>query len=271
MQEEVLEIWGHQIPMRLMSPADAEYLSRFKTAPPPPVEALWKEMDDIWHELALDNRAPLGSQRIADYYRHPVWILNGLYSASDEASLQHRRLIAEFVHSLGALRIGDYGGGFGQLAICLAEANPVASIEIIEPFPSAVGRSRIAHLPNVEISAALGTGYDVLVAQDVLEHVEDPIALALALTAAVKPDGHLIFANCFYGFIQCHLPRTFHLRHTFPFVLRAAGLRYLGPLPQAGHIQVFQKTGDVNVTAVRTRERISSVVGRVLNLREILR
>jgi 2-polyprenyl-6-hydroxyphenyl methylase/3-demethylubiquinone-9 3-methyltransferase len=271
MEEELLEIWGHRIPMSLLSVNDAQYLSRFKLAPPPKVEALWREMDDVWHQLGLDNRKPLTTQRIADYYRHPVWILNGLFSASDGASLAHRQTIADFVSANASRRIADYGGGFGQLAIALAKTNTESTIEIVEPFPSALGQSRIVPWSNVKMVSTLGKNYDALIVQDVLEHVEDPLGLAMELAAAVKPGGHLIFANCFFGFIQCHLPRTFHLRRTFPFVMREAGLKYLRTLPGASHIQVFQRVGTIDPAQVRQRERISSVIGPLFNLIDLRR
>lgn len=267
MNNKTFEIWGHHVPSYLLSSEDMDYLDKYRKSAPPPVEILWAEMDRIWDQLALNNKAPLKNQPIADYYRHPVWILNGFYSATDIISSKHRDSIANFVLSSGARKIADYGGGFGQLAISISESSSSSLIEIIEPFPSEVGRYRTSQYPNIKICPELGEGYDVLLSQDVLEHVEDPVALAMDLIASVKPEGYLIFANCFYGVIKCHLPSTFHLRHTFPWLMKMAGLKYLGTVSGANHAQIFKKIGGVNHKAVRIMETISKFIGPMLNIR----
>src|SRR5690606_22485283 len=112
---------------------------------------------------------------------------------------------------------------------------PRARIEILEPFASALGRAAIAPFSNVTFAAEFGEPCDVLVAQDVLEHVEQPIDLAIRMAQAVKPGGYLIFANCFWPVIKCHLPQTFYLRRSFRFVMRGLGLEFVGVIPGAEH------------------------------------
>ena len=79
--------------------------------------------------------------------------------------------------------------------------------------------------------------FDIVVAQDVLEHVEQPVDLAMEIAGAVRPGGTVALANHFEPVIACHLPRTFHLLHTFRFVMRAFGLRYQGVIEGADHAQ----------------------------------
>jgi len=82
----------------------------------------------------------------------------------------------------------------------------------------------------------------------------------------VHEGGIVVFANCFYPVIHCHLPSTFHLRHTFPIVMNALGLRYVGRVDGASHAQVFERTGRLDLGRARRAERISRILGPVLNL-----
>jgi hypothetical protein len=148
--------------------------------------ALWTEMDTIWDSFGLDNRKPLRNQPVSEFYAHPVWVVNGLFSAADPESLRHRIAIAQYaVEKLKVSSVANYGGGIGELA-------------------------------------------------RQIEHIEDPIGVALRMIEATRFDRHLIFANCFYPVIKCHLPGTFYLRHTFCIVMKAAGLDYVPDCLQCG-------------------------------------
>lgn len=258
------ELWGQKFPADLVTHNVSEYLAKYSAAPPS-VEEVWKEMDTVWDKLALSNDSPLLGQPIGDYYSHPVWVLNGFFSASDPDSSGHRDAIVNCVSSLGGKRVADYGGGFGELAIRLASKLPDSSISIIEPYPSAIGRYRTSKYSNILISSELGQDYDVVIAQDVLEHIEDPIGLVVKLSEALKPGGHIIFANCFYPVIKCHLPSTFHLRYTFSWVVKAAGLLLIQSVPGAAHAQVFRKVSNVDQQEIRKKERYSKFIGLALN------
>jgi 2-polyprenyl-6-hydroxyphenyl methylase/3-demethylubiquinone-9 3-methyltransferase len=139
-------------------------------------------------------------------------------------------------------------------------------VTIIEPYPSEYGRARFADVQQVNYAADLGVGYDAVIAQDVLEHVEDPVALAYKLAVSVRPGGELIFANCFYPVIRCHLPRTFHLRHTFALHMSAMGLRYTGCVPSCPHIQIFQRgIIEPDLNRARQVETLSRLLGPIIN------
>jgi 2-polyprenyl-6-hydroxyphenyl methylase/3-demethylubiquinone-9 3-methyltransferase len=112
----------------------------------------------------------------------------------------------------------------------------------------------------------LGTAkYDAIVAQDVLEHVEDPVQLAHAIANGVSVGGYLIFANSFLPMIKCHLPATFHLRHTFSWVMKKMGLIYVGRIDGANHALVFRRVCEVNLKSARHAEKISNRIGPILN------
>jgi len=229
---------------------------------------LWAEMDAVWDSLGLDNRKPFRDQPVAEFYAHPVWVVNGLFSAADPESLRHRIAIAQYaVDKLKARSVADYGGGSGELArqISIASANAVR-VDIIEPFPSNSGIEMAAAYPNVAFQPAFRTQYDLVVAQDVLEHIEDPISVALGLIEATRFDGYLIFANCFYPVIKCHLPRTFYLRYTFRIVMKAAGLDYAGRVAGAPHVECYRRVRQIDRQAVSRADRLMKACGPALNV-----
>jgi 2-polyprenyl-6-hydroxyphenyl methylase/3-demethylubiquinone-9 3-methyltransferase len=192
--------------------------------------------------------------------------MNGVFTALDPVSASHRDAMARYLGEAGAKLIADYGGGFGELARAITRVNSNAEVFIVEPYPSRVGLEHLRCEPNIKFVSNLSAGdYDAIVAQDVLEHVADPIGLANEIASAVRVGGMVVFANCFYPYIQCHLPSTFHLRHTFPRVMKALGLRYLGSVEGALHVQVFRRTGALDMVRARHAELISRILGPALN------
>lgn len=266
-QLEVREItiWGYAIPNNWLSPVETEYL---KSLPEnlPSMDWVCHELDRIWKDMRLDNHIALNRQPIGAYYGHPVWLMNGLFSLCDSASFLHRVAIAKYLGDSGVKMVADYGGGFGQLALCIAAEIQDAEIYIVEPYPSKVGIERLRGEPKIKIvSNLIVDKYEAIVAQDVLEHVEDPIKLASEIASSIRIGGKVIFANCFSPVIQSHLPSTFHLRHTFPFVMKALGLRYVATVNGAAHAQIFERVGELNLPKARKAEIVSKLLGPLLN------
>ena len=260
-----ISIWGYSIPCECLSVAEAIYL-RDMPLDLPTVDWVCEELDRIWNEFGLDNRSELQQQSIGAYYGHPVWVMNGIFSVRDPASQSHRTAIARYLQGAGVKLVADYGGGFGELARAVARAIPDGEISLVEPFPSLVGVEGLKSVPQIKLVSSLSTeGYEAIIAQDVLEHVEDPIKLASELAGSVHIGGKIIFANCFYPVIQCHLPATFHLRHTFPIVMKALGLRFVGLVDGAVHAQVFERVGQLSLSNARRADKVSRLIGPVLN------
>jgi 2-polyprenyl-3-methyl-5-hydroxy-6-metoxy-1,4-benzoquinol methylase len=266
--KDYIEIWGNHISLSLLSEDEIKYLKKFENSQPPDVEIIWDEMNRIWHSFGLNNTISLKDQSIDDFYSHPIWLLNGLYSASDVNSKNHREKISEFIASCESNKIADYGGGFGSLAVNIAKKNPTVKIQVIEPFPSKLGLQRLAEYSNISIVPKLGEGYDLVVCQDVLEHVINPIQLAILLINSVKEGGYLIFANCFHGMIECHLPKTFYLRHTFAWILKSGGMTYAGRMDEVPHIQIFKKDKKLNINSINLANHISRLIGPMLNVQD---
>lgn len=234
------EIWGVNCNYNF-SDKEKEYLMEIPDTTPS-IEWVWAEIDRIWDSLNLNNKISLLKQdKIGEFYSHPVWIMNGLFTEADEISIQHRKNIADFIIINKISNIADYGGGSGILAKTIFNRSKFITIDIIDPYFSKFVNNKSSKYSKVNyLSEFRKSAYDLIIAQDVLEHVENPIELAYKISSHVKDDGLVIFANCFYPVIKCHLPATFYLRHTFKFLMKKMGLSYIGVIPGAKHALIFQ-------------------------------
>jgi len=239
-------VWGKPLDTDSLDNSSSIYLKGL-TQEKPTVEWLWEEMDRVWLDKGLDNKKDFAIQDIGGFYSHPVWIANGIFTCIDKESIDHRKAIKDYLVDIKAQNIADYGGGSGVLAEIIT-ANSDINVDILEPYPFEFfinkykDNTKIKYVNDFESS-----NYDVIIAQDVLEHVENPIEMAYQLSKHVKLDGYVIFANCFCPVIKCHLPSTFYLRHTFRLVMTAMGLKYVGRVKGASHALIFQRKNNLNL------------------------
>jgi SAM-dependent methyltransferase len=188
----------------------------------PTLAEIWQLMGDAWREQGRDP--VLMDERIGKFYAHPVWLLNGLFIERDAQSVKNRQLFTDWGMKHCPLRVADYGGGFGSLASMIGNACPDAVVEVIEPHPHPAAIGRAAATANVRYRPELTGEYDILIATDVFEHVPDPLALVEHTALHLRAGGHYLIANCFWPVILCHLPQTFHFRHSWDAALAAMGL-----------------------------------------------
>jgi 2-polyprenyl-3-methyl-5-hydroxy-6-metoxy-1,4-benzoquinol methylase len=230
---------------------------------------LWRLMDDVWDAMGCDGEMP-DWDLIASYYRHPVWLLNGLFVEADPLSMQHRRAIAGWIAGEAITRVLDFGGGFGTLASLIADTSEHVWVDILEPHPPRIGLERASQRARVGFVSSLHAErepYDCLVSTDVLEHVADPLKLLREMRDVVRPDGYLLLANNFHPVIKCHLPRHFHLRATFELFALALGLARIGRVPDT-HAVIYRKLRSpvqVPDATLRRLERLSRVGFPVLD------
>lgn len=268
MKKNIINIWGYCVPAEALDASTKEYLNALPEERPS-VQWVWIEMDRVWDDIFSQVKTHAESlESLRRYYSHPVWVMNGLFTATDQESIAHRNAIANCVAMLKPKYIIDYGGGFGILAQALAEKLPDARIQIFEPFASPLGRAAIEPFTNVSYSSELADIGDVLIAQDVLEHVENPMDLVIKMAQAVKPGGYLVFANCFWPVIRCHLQETFYLRYTFRFVMRGLGLNFIGVVPDASHAEVYRRNENLNFSKFRKYNKFALIVGGKLSFLE---
>jgi 2-polyprenyl-3-methyl-5-hydroxy-6-metoxy-1,4-benzoquinol methylase len=264
--DDSIHIWGVDLQKKWLSHFELDYLQNLPKERPN-VEWIWKEMDRVWDGLKLNNELPLQQQNIGEFYSHPIWTVNGIFTKTDTLSIDHRKAICCEIERLNAKQFVDYGGGWGGLATVVARDRKDITVTIVEPYQSLIAKEL---LNNEKLSIEWKTSLDakdceLIVAQDVLEHVEDPVFLACKLVAATKPGGAIIFANSFYPVIKCHLPKTFYLRHTFPMVMRVLGMKYVGSLKDARHIQLFLKKDDMQPKLLLGMVFFAKKIGPLLN------
>ncbi len=197
-------------------------------------------IDMVWDELGCDNKH-LDDNKLAQFYSHPVWILNGLFIEQHALSMQHRNGISQWIADNKMRSVIDYGGGFGTLARLIHRKSPETDIVIFDPYSNNSSCKQFPEITSIRFLSAIDKEYDCLIAEDVLEHVPKPIQLLSLMTSYVKPDGYLLIANNFNPVIKCHLPATFHLRYTFDHIAKALGLQKCGTVAGAPHTTIYRK------------------------------
>jgi SAM-dependent methyltransferase len=228
------------------------------------LQDLYQLMDEVWYDFGCDPNH-YDEEKYNAFYRHPVWLLNGIFIEQHEESLSHRLVIAGTIGEKKSAKVLDFGGGFGTLARMIATANPDCSVDIWDPFPPQHGIEACAAYASIRfVSSPLDDSYDALVCTDVLEHVHDPLALLATMVQKVRVGGVLIIYNCFYRVIQCHLPSTFHLIHTFDEFCQLLGLRVEGKTKD-DHATIYVKEADVvpDWKLIRRREKASILSHRI--------
>ena len=229
-------------------------------------------MDYVWDEIGCSNIQP-DRLKLAEFYNHPVWLINGFFIEEHKISLQHRSIISNWIkhHSSEIKLMLDYGGGFGTFARMVSNNCPGIAIDILEPSPSAYAKIKSTKLFNIryisELELAKVSFYDCIVAMDVLEHLTDSLGTLKKLIKYTKIGGYLIFANNFYPVIKCHLPSTFHFRYTFSFFTHILGLKHIAKCAKT-HANIYQKVKSVRCSDdfLKTLEVISNTFFSIFSI-----
>ena len=204
----------------------------------PSLTQIWMLMDQAWEYYRCDPSNI--DEKFSQFYQDPIWLLNGLFVELNHESYDFRALLANYISSIAPSKVGDYGGGFGTLSRLLATSLPTSSIELIEPFPHPLAAELInTKFPNLSIISSPTSDYDLITAIDVLEHVHDPINLAIQLVELVNYEGYFITANCFHSVIKCHLEANNYLSVGWNHIMRSLGLTHVCDI---GYANIFKKT-----------------------------
>jgi 2-polyprenyl-6-hydroxyphenyl methylase/3-demethylubiquinone-9 3-methyltransferase len=159
---------------------------------PPTLEEIWLIMDKVWHEIGCNQSDPFDG-KLEQYYKHPVWVLNSLFSEQDPSSQINRQEIVDWIVSKQDIsNVLDFGGGMGSLARALAIALPNLDIKIYEPSPHpfALGLTQSHH--NIRYTKTIESEYDCIICLDVMEHLLSPLKTLKQLVESTKADGYLI-------------------------------------------------------------------------------
>ena len=239
-----------------LTPSEQSYLlevfKRFNGYPS--LKQMWQLMDEQWVAHACNPHKM--DARVTAFYRHPVWLLNGLFIEQDEQSLKNRHAFTDWVVSQCPMRVADFGGGFGGLARLVGQALPNSQVEVVDPHPHPAAIALAQSTPNVRFVSTLSGEYDLLIATDVFEHVPDPVGLASETASFLKVGGQYLIANCFAPVILCHLPQLFYLNVSWDQSLKVLGLtpgekvqygrvyRWCGGADPASNIDAARKVAD---------------------------
>jgi hypothetical protein len=220
----------------------------------PTLEQMWAAIDFVWFAMGGNKWSP-DPDLLARYYRHPIWLLNGLFIEQHALSLEYREAFSDWVREQGPSRVADFGGGFGTLARMVAAKCPEAEVHVVDPFPNEHAPARLAAFPRASYRSELSGLYDIIIATDVFEHVSDPLALASAVSAHIPVGGRFLIANHFAPSIACHLPATFHFRSTWHFFMAMLGYQAERPVSYGwSYLKVRELT---DFAVVRKWEQVS--------------
>jgi len=236
-----------------------EYLSQFPELIS--IEELWAEMDRVWLDCLRKYEFKFTDSFFAEYYTHPVWCLNSVFSSVDPASVQNREALIKAISSLQVKTISDMGGGYGVFLQMLKQECPELRTILCEPYLDKQIESELAK-KHIDVSREVPLGADAYVFIDVLEHLVEPLSYLQGILKMARVNTYFIFGNCFYPVIKCHLPSTFYLRHTVPLASRLMGLTYVGNVKDAEYMQIYKLTSNssLNPKIVMITARATSLL-----------
>lgn len=122
------------------------------------------------------------------------------YGLKESEGSSHKIITAMF-GELPPSRVLDVGCSGGQLSKLITEAgHKVTGLDVVE-IPGV--RDTVAEFVLADLEKGLvdqvGTGYDVVVAADVIEHVSDPQQLLSEMAQVVRPGGEVIISTPNFG------------------------------------------------------------------------
>jgi 2-polyprenyl-6-hydroxyphenyl methylase/3-demethylubiquinone-9 3-methyltransferase len=211
------------------------------------VDSLWQEMDRVWDETFAKHNKQYSDAFFAEYYSHPVWALNSVFSGIDRESVRNRVALIDCLKGLGVSSVVDMGGGYGTFLRLVKSHLPSLELILCEPY---LDESLEEDLQDqgIATSRQIPAYADVYTFIDVLEHLTDPLGYLSRIVKTAQPDSLFIFGNCFYPVIKCHLPSTFYLRHTFSMAARLLGLQYISQVKGAEYMEIYKHKGASNIS-----------------------
>lgn len=228
---------GSSVPTSAYPANSWAYLSSFPSLIS--IQELWAEMDRVWDECLKKHGKRLTNAFFAEYYTHPVWCLNSVFSEVDPASIHNRKALIGAIERLGVNSVVDMGGGYGVFLRMLKEHLPCTKAILCEPYISEETETELKG-SDILTSKQVPPEAEAYIFLDVLEHLTNPLSYLDKVLSTAKSNSYFIFGNCFYPVIKCHLRRTFYLRHTFSLAARLMGLRYIHNVEGAEYIQIYR-------------------------------
>lgn len=232
-----LKSLGIEVESSLIPLEAHEYVQSF----PKPIglNELHRLIDAAWDDILKKHHGQLNDLFLSEFYSHPVWSLNSIFSESDPQSLQHRHALAHTIQELGLSSVADIGGGSGTFLRLLKAKNSTIQCILCEPYlqPGIIGALQAKGIDWAPHPPESTEGLTLI---DVLEHLPDPLGFMKEIISNAKDGTYFFFGNCFYPVIKCHLPETFFLRRTFCLAAKCMGLRMVGRVANAEYIEIYR-------------------------------
>lgn len=200
---------------------------------------LWQEIDRVWDDCLVRHNGKQSRDFFAEFYSHPVWCLNSIFSTVDPISLRNRNCLVQTIESLSIASLADMGGGYGVFLKMLRQKLPHLSLTLCEPYITDDTAREMAD-QMIDVSSEMPMQADAYLFIDVLEHLVDPLSYLDGLVKVARRGSYFIFGNCFSPVIKCHLPSTFYLRDTFRLAAALMGLKFLRSVRGAKYMEVYQ-------------------------------
>lgn len=200
----------------------------------------------------LDPRpasSELGRIYPSSYYSYDFAARLGPLVARAKDATERAKVRAYAPYLPAGARVLDVGCGDGHLLALLGarSAQPLRleGVELSAAAADTATQKGIhVYRGRIEDCAIPARAYDLVIMNQLIEHVREPIAVLQAVARALRPGGHLfietpnldsldarLFRRRYWG--GYHFPRHFHLfdRHTLPRLVAQAGLESVAMQP----------------------------------------
>jgi 2-polyprenyl-3-methyl-5-hydroxy-6-metoxy-1,4-benzoquinol methylase len=221
------------------------------------IQRLWAVLDEAWDELQENNQKQQSNldlpEFLHNYYQHPVWLINAVFSESDPATIQDRLAAVRLISHIQPHKILDFGGGIGTVArLCAHEIPEAESIDLVDitEFRHTI-RQYLAQYPVVRVLEKPEPLYDAIVCTEVLEHLIDPITAIVEINRMLRVGGAFATSYSFEPVIKCHLPQNFHLRRLMFWIIRSLGFGFYGFERRGSTVYGFVKQSEITADKLK--------------------
>ncbi len=241
------------------------YLNKSEECDGITLQRLWQILDQAWEELSSKNSHNLNlSNFLHEYYQHPVWLINGAFSESDQATINDRLAAVRLITHVQPRKILDFGGGIGTVSrLC---ATYIPQVEVIDLVDITEFRQTIQHylsdFPQIRILEQPDPLYDAIISTEVLEHLIDPIGAIVEINHLLRVGGAFAASWSFAPCIKCHLPQNFHLQKLMLWIIRSLGFGFYGFERRGSTLYSFVKHSEIT-PAMLKKARILEFLARL--------